>query len=138
MQLHSSGELVGPEQADDLLLCTMGLACAVQLTGHDLVDSNSIVVISEGDCGDADAVLAPETWDGYAYATAAEDGLSEEYSLGVPLVGLPGNTYKVCWGHSPTVLSDYNVEVDSTAELAGPNVGELLKCTMGLQCTVAV
>ena len=40
------------------LSCTLGAQCEIALTGHNLVDANGLVILAEGQCGDADAVVA--------------------------------------------------------------------------------
>ena len=56
-----------------------GLACSLSLSGHDIAETNGIVLLSAGDCGDADATVAAwggsvvtmkqfELVDGYAYS----------------------------------------------------------------------
>ena len=82
--------------------------------------TNAIVAISSGDCGDADAVVANETW-GKEYANRTHvNGSNASYALGTPRVGVAGAFYRLCWGHEPAMLADFNVEIDASAELAGP------------------
>ena len=50
-----------------------------------------------------------------------------------PTVGLAGSFYRLCWGHEPVSIEDYNVEVDASAELVGPFLTQIL-CTLGLEC----
>ena len=58
--MDSSAELRGPRVQD--LDCTLGRPCGVFLAGYGLAETNALVAISSGRCGDADAVLANETW----------------------------------------------------------------------------
>merc|ERR1719281_2219090 len=59
------------------------------------------------------------------------------YDMGTPLVGVPGSYFKLCWGHAPTTgaLEEYKVEIDSSGDLAGPDVGDILRCTLGIACS---
>ena len=50
VELEASGELAGPDTGD-LLLCTLGLACDVEVTGYGLDTMNGIVLLSAGECG---------------------------------------------------------------------------------------
>ena len=44
------------------LTCTLGLACSMQVLGHDLQTTNAIaVIVGDHDCGDENAVTAPWT-----------------------------------------------------------------------------
>ena len=109
------------------LSCTLGLRCSINLTGYRMEPTNAIVAISSGDCGDADAVVANETW-GIEYANRTHgNGSNASYALGTPLVGVAGAFYRLCWGHDPAVLADFNVEIDASAELAGPGMQFLLR-----------
>merc|ERR1719506_3070783 len=60
VKLDGVGELTGPELNE--FVCTLGLHCSLDLHGYQLADHSSILVISEGNCGDADAV--PAVWTG--------------------------------------------------------------------------
>ena len=139
VQLDADAELSGPDVAD--FACTLGEPCQFQVTGHDLHTTNRIIVITSGNCGDSEPVVASQTWGsafGHAMSETIDGIASATYSLGTPVVGVPGDTYKLCWAHDPSVLSDFNVMIDSDAELIGPNVGDLLECTLGQQCAVSI
>merc|ERR1719387_3385721 len=85
VELDPVGELTGPELNE--FECTLGLPCGLGLTGYELSVTSSIVVLSAGSCGDADAVVAAWTGSvntevslqvagygygyGYGYTTAA-------------------------------------------------------------------
>jgi hypothetical protein len=56
------------------------------------------------------------------------------YSFGTPTQGTPGSHYKLCWAHDPSVMSDYNVEIDASADLAGPDLQDF-QCTLGMDCS---
>merc|ERR1719506_2679780 len=73
-----------------------------------------------------------------AAAAPPSYGPGEMYDMGTPLVGVPGSYFKLCWGHAPTTgaLEMYNIEIDANGDLAGPDVGDLLECTLGIQCEV--
>jgi hypothetical protein len=139
VELDNSGELIGPT-VGDLLSCTLGLDCGVTVPGYRLADTNAIVALSSGTCGSTDAVVATQTWTTTVVSSVAADGATAEYGLGLPLEGLPGDNYKLCWSHAPAVTSDltaYNVEIDATGDLFGANLQELA-CTMGLECIVTI
>ena len=44
--LDSAAEMTGPEPA--AFLCTLGLSCSLDLVGHNLVATNAIVVLADG------------------------------------------------------------------------------------------
>ena len=50
------------------LSCTLGSACGLDLTGHNLADTNGVVILAEGQCGDADAIVA-DWGDAYTQVT---------------------------------------------------------------------
>jgi hypothetical protein len=92
-----------------------------------LAASNAIVAISSGECGSSTDV-AIQTWN----ATSSVDDM---YPMGTPKVGLPGPHYKLCWGHDPETLEDYNIEIDPDFGLAGPYTGEFI-CSLGTKCRI--
>merc|ERR1719353_1917718 len=109
VEVDPDGELAGPYVRE--LECTLGLECSLTVEGYRLDAKNQLVVVN-GSCGDALAVVANETWT-FANATSlANDALSANYTFGTPTVGLAGSFYRLCWGNSPVILSDYNIEVD--------------------------
>jgi hypothetical protein len=109
-------------------------------------------VLSAGDCGGSS--VATDTWHsdepggqtGTKTLTAADpptpgaaaDG-EIEFNLGMPLSGAAGDSYRMCWGPSPSVEADFKVDVDGNTELVGPDApGSYLKCTLGVPCVVQV
>ena len=55
------------------------------------------------------------------------------YDFGTPVVGMPGDTYKLCWGHEPrglAYLADYNIELDPDGILEGTFADDFA-CTLG-------
>ena len=50
-------------------------------------------------------------------ADASGNGSNATYDFGRHLSGTPGDGYRLCWGNDPTNISDYNVEIDATAEV---------------------
>merc|ERR1719506_3248629 len=56
VELDPVGELTGPELNE--FECTLGLPCSLGLTGYELKATSSIVVLTSGNCGDANAVAA--------------------------------------------------------------------------------
>merc|ERR1719183_2233480 len=95
------------------------------------------MVVVNGTCGDQQAAVASETWTTKNATSLANDTLSANYTFGTPTVGLVGSFYRLCWGHEPLSIEGYNVEVDGSAELAGPFV-RALNCTLGLECHVTL
>ena len=60
-EIDGDFELAGPFVGE--LNCTLGISCAMPVTGYRLAASNKIVAISSGACGDAAAVVVTDTWD---------------------------------------------------------------------------
>merc|ERR1719201_2184650 len=135
VQVDGGAELVGPFVRD--LDCTLGLVCSAVLSGYRGRSTNSLVIISNGTCGDADAKVANETWGPANATTLTYNGndSNSTFDFGMPLVGLAGPSYRACWAHDPVGLKDYRVEIDGNAELVGTFVREF-ECTLGLPCTV--
>merc|ERR1719506_2041871 len=138
IEIDANGDLAGPD-VGDILRCTLGIACSPQITGHRLAASNGMVVIgSAAACGAAEAAVATDTW---TTADPAEDAAGfDVYNFGVPVVGAPGNAYRLCWGFDPAASEGYlgyNVEVDPAGVLAGPDAAAFeFTCTLGLLCDV--
>merc|ERR1719331_1733215 len=61
VEIDPDAELVGPFIRD--FDCTLGIHCAVNVSGYRLNESNAIVAISNGSCGDAGSLVAQDTWD---------------------------------------------------------------------------
>ena len=67
------------------------------------------------------------------------------YSFGTPVLGTPGDGYRLCWSHDPeSAPGDYKYDISRTTdggatpfELVGPNPGDL-ECTLGEPCAVQV
>ena len=80
-------EVHGPSPG--LFACTLGVPCAVQLTGAGLASSNRVRVAPA--CSAADAAgFAPS-------APGPTTGAQSAYDLGTNLLGTPG-VYRLCWG----------------------------------------
>ena len=77
----------------------MGLDCNVSVQGYRMLMTNGIVAISSGQCGDADAVVANQTWGIQKPNDTRDSGANASYDLGVPRVGLAGSFYRLCWAH---------------------------------------
>ena len=75
---------------------------------------------------------------GYGYGYGLGMLLQGTFTLGTPIAGVANPSYKVCWGHAPTTLQDFNVELDADAELFGPDTGDILSCILGLPCAATV
>ena len=115
----------------------------MELTGYRFEDSNALITVYNSTCGDASTNASNAFWrspslTGRATTTGVN---SATYELGSPL-GSPGALYRVCWAHDPGTggygnLSRYLVEVQSAAEIVGPEAREF-DCTLGLQCNIAL
>lgn len=140
--------LVGPNTLD--AECTMGLSCALSLTGHLLEPLSSLLIIPGGDeCGsesvsaiarwDANAE-APAmnyiAWDSTAAASVADDEASATYDFGTPVEGQPGPGYKICWSHDSLAAADHVVEL-GVFTLNGPDTA-LFTCYIGGECTLTI
>ena len=82
-----------------MLACTLGLQCDVSLDGHGLETTNKIVAISSGECGDASPTVDTQTWgeeNPLEEGGVAEDKASAAFTLGLPVLGTPGDHYKLC------------------------------------------
>jgi hypothetical protein len=136
--LDFSAELCGPDLAD--FVCTLGLPCAFTTTGFGLQPSNGIVVLSAGSCGDgavaegAGRLNFPEM--DYAEWRWENSYDPIGYDFGRPLRMDKTDVFTLCWGHSPSSLADFNVQIDA-AELIGPFLTDL-HCTLGMPCDVTV
>ena len=61
---------------------------------------------------------------------------SEEFAFGTVSRGTPGNSYRLCWGSDSTVAE--NIELDSDAELHGPQSSDSFGCTLGYSCALTI
>jgi hypothetical protein len=61
--------------------------------------------------------------------------MNSSYSFGTPVVGVAGSFYILCWGYDPVTMSDFNVEVNGAAVLAGPWTSDH-RCTLGVECVL--
>ena len=81
------------------------------MQGYGFESSNSLAVISAGDCGDADVEIveivsainttADMTQANYTLRNFSMDAVSFS----------PGDTYKLCWAHNATALGDFAVRM---------------------------
>ena len=70
-----------------------------------------MVVVSDGACGDANATVANETWGiNKAANVSVTMSTKSSYSFGTPVVGVAGSSYRLCWGHDPSNMSEFNVQ----------------------------
>ena len=77
-------ELVGPFVRE--MACTLGLECSVSLSGYRLNATNKLVALSSGECGDANATYANETW-GIVNATNVSGNATQtSFGFGTPTV----------------------------------------------------
>uniref|UniRef100_A0A7S0AAR1 Uncharacterized protein n=1 Tax=Pyrodinium bahamense TaxID=73915 RepID=A0A7S0AAR1_9DINO len=115
--------------------CILGLPCALTVTGHNLADTNSIMVTSILDtCGQASLRVA--SFEGMPNPAPVEDGAPwDEYDLGTPTNGLPGE-YAVCWSHHGGSHSAYKVRV-ATLRMGGPAPADR-ECTLSEPCRVSL
>jgi len=115
--------------------CTLGLPCTVTITGYLLQATNKAAVIATGNCGDNQPGLAQF---GAMVNKKQVDNAApyDTYSLGTPLDGTPGTTYKVCWAHDPGILGMglYRVTVGALT-MNGP-VQQEQACVMSTSCFV--
>ena len=89
-EVDGDAELIGASPID--VDCTLGVPCNVVLSGYELAFANGLVILSSGECGDADAVVATETWGEQQPVQCADDaswvdtaGQSCAYYLANPL-----------------------------------------------------
>ena len=91
------------------------------MTGYRLETTSGIVAVSEGLCGSADALLSNETWDiiNPVEGSTSDDGelWTQTFDVGVPLVGTPGDFYRLCWGFDPDTVPEHRTEIDAVASL---------------------
>ena len=110
-----------------------GARCELSLQGYGLESSNSLAVISAGDCGDADV----EVVEIVSAINTTADMTQANYTLrnfSMDAVSFsPGDTYKLCWAHNATALGDFAVEIDASVELVGPYRTEVV-CSQGFPC----
>ena len=110
-----------------------GTRCELSLQGYGLESSNSLAVISAGDCGDADV----EVVEIVSAINTTADMTQANYTLrnfSMDAVSFsPGDTYKLCWAHNATALGDFAVEIDASVELVGPYRTEVV-CSQGFPC----
>lgn len=93
--------------------CTMGSVCAFKVYGSALLSTNRVLIIeASSNCGDSNALVASFTGliNPQICSEVASDGTEITVHLGRSSAGRT-DTYKLCWGYNPYVLSDYNVEV---------------------------
>jgi hypothetical protein len=146
IMVDSAAWLSGPNTGD-LLDCTLGLPCEVTVTGYRLEPTSGIVAVSEGLCGSEDALVSNSTWDitnpveGSTTSAVGDDGVevwTQTFDVGVPLVGTPGEFYRLCWGFDPEDATEHRTEIDAVASLLGPDMDQTMNCTLGFICRVNV
>ena len=59
-----------------------------------------------------------------------------KYDLQTPKGGMPGQTYRMCWGVNPIDLTDWRVDV-GRFDVQGPNF-QPLSCTMTKKCALTL
>jgi hypothetical protein len=97
-------DMAGPYLPRAKFECRLSLNCELSTTGHRLADTNRLLVIQDGVCGNANAT--PADWEGLLNRALTANGT---YTLGTLTRGLPGYHYRVCWGHDPQSLLDFQV-----------------------------
>ena len=84
-----------------------------------ILRARSEVVMSAGECGDADV----EVVEIVRAINITANMTQATYSLPKFTAGaasfLPGDMYKLCWAREATVVSDFAVEIDASMELVG-------------------
>jgi hypothetical protein len=135
LTIDTLGELRGPA-VEEVLKCTLGLACVVTLTGYGFSNDDKILPISSGGCGDA-PVVNPETWNasGPSSISGADDSTAV-FSLGTPVRGAPG-TYSLCWGYNAVTAEQFTFRVAAAGQLFGPQRFEFT-CSLGDSCVFSV
>ena len=123
LELADAGALVGPTNADEdatnAFFCTLGLACALTLSGHALTGNDAVGIFAGAGCA---GTLA--SWAGSAVAVRGTlVGDTAVFAFGTPTSGVAGNAYRVCWAYEPVSLATVNfrVVVDGTGSLEGPS-----------------
>jgi hypothetical protein len=104
----------------------------VTIGGWGFTETNKLVMVTGGECGDDFGYGAPDTLAtaslGYAAETIADDLDEAEYRLGTALSNV-GSFYKLCWSFQPEPpnfpvnLPNYNVEVDPDFVIKFPEGG---------------
>jgi len=123
------GPVDGPLQT-----CTLGLPCALRLTGHSFAASNRVIVTSFSDtCGQALTLPPIVGLVSPAQVTAASPW--HDYSLGTPTSGLPGD-YTVCWSHHGGSHDQYDVRA-TTLRMGGPVPADRA-CTLSEPCNISL
>ena len=92
VEVDGAAEIAGPRTT--ALACTLGENCTVEIDGFAIASSSRAVFLSNGSCGDDDAVVANEPFE---IANASGSGDNASFDFGMPLMGEPGNFYKVCF-----------------------------------------
>jgi hypothetical protein len=140
--------LVGPNILDHE--CTMGLPCAIPVTGHLLEPGSSLLVIpgasacgsdsaaaiAQWDASDQTPAVNYVDWDSVAAATSGSAASDQTYDFGTPVQGVPGPSYKICWSHDSLAAADHLVEL-GVFTLNGPDTAEFT-CIIGGQCTLNI
>jgi hypothetical protein len=113
--------------------CTLGLACAITLSGYPANATTDLLVLDSGSCADDGATLV--NYSGLlARVDAQTVGLEKVYDLGTATVGTPRSDYQLCFGINATDITEYNISNASFA-LNGPNVAEF-ECSLGAACVL--
>ncbi|CAK9061613.1 unnamed protein product [Durusdinium trenchii] len=93
--------------------CTMGSICSFTLYGSNLALTNRVLIVEElSSCGDASPVIVSFAglMNPGVFSQLATDSSFATVRLGKSHAGRPGS-FRLCWGFSPLVLSDYVVDV---------------------------
>ena len=114
-----------------------GARCELSLQGYGLESSNSLAVISAGECGDADVeVVEIVRGNNITANTTQAKYFLANFTTGAASF-LPGDMYKLCWAHEATVIGAFAVEIDASMELVGPYRTDVA-CTQGQPCELSL
>lgn len=126
--------------------CTLSEPCKIDVEGVRLAHTSKLLFIAQSsNCGDSSPtvipwsgfnnpagtdLLTPPANPGYVYANG------DRYDGGIGFSGLPGISYKVCWGFDPTGgYQDYKVTLGGFV-MNGPFQGISVACTLGTSCVI--
>ena len=102
-------KMVGPVQVAKF--CYLSMNCNIPVTGTDLQGTNAMLFIDrQSNCGDLNPklhLLNGQTNPKRTALIGLNNHTDDEYQTGVPYAGKPGINGKVCWGHSPSTLTNY-------------------------------
>eukprot|EP00929_Paragymnodinium_shiwhaense_P082593 TRINITY_DN4359_c0_g1_i1.p1 TRINITY_DN4359_c0_g1~~TRINITY_DN4359_c0_g1_i1.p1 ORF type:complete len:1519 (-),score=257.83 TRINITY_DN4359_c0_g1_i1:120-4676(-) len=135
--------LAGPI-ASPGISCTKGENCIIILTGFGLETSNWIFVGgSAADCGNETPTLAdfsPMSVNMQVPADGvAQNKLSSEYRMGIPVFGTASETWMLCWAHDPSYYSGFSGYKFAIGDFAMVGANYLdQECTLSIPCNIVI